>query len=139
MNRTLMTFLCGVVLLGFVMLGLRQTKGQVDWSNSPNREWYEKQMPTPETLKEYNIMWQSCCAHGDVCQTCVVYRFTDKPPWNEGFWYTNGGIAKKLPEHIVEVVPWTPTGKPVLFLAPVNSGKMKAGDPVCLKVVGGGT
>src|SRR3990167_10689441 len=28
MNRTLMTFLCGVVLLGFTMLGIRASKGQ---------------------------------------------------------------------------------------------------------------
>lgn len=102
--------------------------------------WYEKQMPTQETLAEYHIAWKSCCNHGDVCKTCVVHQTASKPPWRDSYWYKDGdGPMKQLPGHIVEYVPWTPTGKPVLFLAPFGAGDMKAGDPVCLKVPGGAT
>lgn len=109
-----------------------------DWSDSPHHKWYEEQQPTLETQKEYEIAWKSCCAVGDVCQECVVHRYTDKAPYADGWWYTRDGVTKRLPDHLVAVVPWTPTGKPVLFLAPFNSGKIKAGEPVCLKIIGGG-
>lgn len=107
-----------------------------DWQG-PKDPWYEKQVPTPETLKAYDILWQSCCDTGDVCQDCVVHHVSAKPPWTEGWYYTKDGVTKPLPSHIVEYVPWTPTGKPVLFIAPYSSGKLEKGEPVCLKVPGG--
>jgi hypothetical protein len=100
--------------------------------------WYEQQSPTPETKKIYNLGWVTCCDVGDVCKNCIVHRYSDKPPWTEGFWYEKDGEWKQLPPHIVEHVPWTPTGKPVLFLAPYNHGKIKKDEPLCLKVPGGG-
>lgn len=103
------------------------------------KNWYERQQPTPETLKIYEIGWGSCCNHGDVCKTCVVHRYSERPPWGDSWWYEKDGVTKRLPPHIVEYVPWTPTGKPVLFLAPFAAGNMQAGDPVCLTVPGGAT
>lgn len=109
------------------------------YANAPNKEWYEKQVPTPETLKAYGIMWGSCCDNGDVCQECVVHRVSRQPPFKDEWWYEKDGVAHQLPPHIVEYVPWTPTGKPVLFLSPMYAGKVLMGDPVCLKVPGGQT
>ena len=105
----------------------------------PHNPWYEKQMPTPETRSVYGIGWESCCNHGDVCQDCVVHRVSDKPPWRDGWYYTKDGVTRPLPPHIVEYVPYTPTGKPVLFIAPFAAGNMHKDDPVCLKVPGGQT
>ncbi len=125
------------ITLSFMMLFM-QGAFPKDWADSPHHSWYEAQQPTPETQQEYAIAWKSCCAVGDVCQECVVHRYTDKAPYADGWWYTREGVTKRLPDHLVAVVPWTPTGKPVLFLAPFNSGKIKAGEPVCLKIIGGG-
>lgn len=100
--------------------------------------WYEAQQLTPETMKAYHLSWGSCCNHGDVCKSCVVHRTSNLPPWGDSWWYEKDGITNPLPPHIVEYVPWTPTGKPVIFLAPFSSGNVKVGEPVCLKVPGGG-
>ncbi len=137
MNRIVWYALCLCLSLSLIALGVGFGKAN-DWSNSPNHAWYEQQQPTPETLKAYNILWKSCCAHGDVCQECVVHRYTNKAPYADGWWYTLNGVTKRLPDHIVDVVSFTQTGKPILFVAPFNSGDMKAGDPVCLKIISGG-
>lgn len=113
------------------------TNDNGQWDNDPNKKWYESQKVTPETNKVYEIFWESCCAHGDVCQECVVHRVQREPPFKDEWWYERDGKMTRLPDHIVEFVPWTPTGKPVLFLAPIASGKVKVGDPVCLKTPGG--
>lgn len=108
-----------------------------EWDNAPYQEWYRAQEPTPETRRVYEILWESCCDTGDVCQACVVHKFSNHPPWQDGWYYERDGKLHALPPHIVQYVPWTPTGKPVLFIAPWGVSKMKAGDPVCLKVPGG--
>lgn len=101
--------------------------------------WYEQQQLTPLTKKLYELAWGSCCDLGDVCKDCVVYHHASKPPWKGTFWYKQDGVEKEIPAHIIEYVAWTPTGKPVLFLAPYTSGKVQKGEPVCLKIPGGGT
>ena len=111
--------------------------GPDKWANSPNHAWYEKQQLTPATKKIYKLGWNSCCDHGDVCQECVVHRAQDHPPWKEGWYYVRNGKVTQLPPHIVDFVPWTPTGKPVLFLSPITTMTVKEGDPVCLKIPGG--
>jgi len=134
--RSLLVILTVAFTVMFWRQGVGAEKSQ--WANAPHKDWYEKQAPTPDTLKQYEIAWKSCCDHGDVCQDCVVYRVQDKPPWKDGWYYLKDGVPQQLPPHIVEYVPWTPTGKPVLFVAPHASGKMKIGDPVCLKSPAGG-
>jgi len=142
MNRAAENFMwfcrmMGLMVLVLYMWPVHATDLDGQWSNSPNAEWYKKQVPTPETLRIYELEWGSCCDIGDACQPCVVHRYNNKPPWREGFYYVKDGITHSLPPHIVDYVPWTPTGKPVLFLAPYDSGKVKKGEPVCLKVPGG--
>lgn len=126
-----------VTLLG--MYKARATDLDAQWANSPNAAWYKKQVPTPQTLKAYELSWESCCDLGDACQECVVHHYTNKPPWGDSWWYEKDGVLKQLPNHIVDFVPWTPTGKPVLFLAPYSAGKIKKGEPVCLKIPSGDT
>lgn len=140
MNRWLAFY--AAIIMAAVIIAVsgyqaRATNLNGEWNDSPNSEWYKKQIPTPQTLKIYDISWGSCCDHGDVCQDCVVHKFSNRPPWADGWYYERNGVLKQLPPHIVEYVPWTPTGKPVLFIAPWDSGKMKKGDPVCLKAPGG--
>jgi len=131
----------GLLGLLFVLNDRAHATWKPEFANNPPevQEWYKQQIPTPETLKIYGIGWQSCCNHGDVCQDCVVHHVSDRPPWNDGWYYTKDGVTKPLPPHIVDYVPWTPTGKPILFIAPFAAGKMQIGDPVCLKVPGSGS
>ena len=121
------------------MQGAFATDLNGQWNNSPNSAWYKQQVPTAQTKKIYNLDWESCCDTGDVCQDCVVHKFSNRPPWADGFYYEQNGVLHRLPDHIVEYVPRTPTGKPVLFIAPFDAGKIHKGDPVCLKVPGGDT
>lgn len=125
-------------LMLFAWSCLSSPASSKDWQGTPN-PWYEAQVPTPETLKVYDLLWKSCCDTGDVCQDCVVHQVSNKPPWKDGWYYERNGVRHELPPHIVDYVPYTPTGKPILFIAPFSSGKVKTGDPVCLKVPGGAT
>lgn len=102
--------ICVACLLLILSPALGRWKEEYAQVDQATRDWYQRQVLTPEAQAVFNF--SSCCAHSDVVKTQFrVDRSTGADQW----WWLDGDTWKRIPDYAIHWGQAAPGGQPVMF------------------------
>jgi hypothetical protein len=61
-----------IVVTAYFIIGVRLSKADDKWAQSPNRDWYRAQEINPNARDRLKVSWKSCCDHSDVVKSGLL-------------------------------------------------------------------